>query len=113
MTETKEIKCPMCGEIAKTIQTKYGKRNSCCQLHSWGDGDLATKETHKARQEAHRLFDRIWKTKLMPRTKAYEWLAKALNITRNQCHMKLMDCDMSIKVCHLSLEKLGDFNDRD
>lgn len=72
--------CPICGTQAREVQTKYGLRNSCCGLWSWDRHDLVDAGTHKARNDAHASFDRIWKSRLMPRGDAYKALAEELNL---------------------------------
>jgi hypothetical protein len=101
MSKTHKILCPKCGKEAKTTKTKYGPRNSCCDMWSWGKSPLVDERTHKARRAAHAAFDPIWRSKTLSRTKAYKWLAKELRLPRELCHMKLMDADTAYDVVDL------------
>lgn len=65
-------------------------------------GRLANKELRDAKMLAHTYFDPIWKDGVMRRQKAYEWLAKRLNIPREECHIGMMDmerCRRVVEVC--------------
>ena len=97
MTEIKII-CPKCGNVAQSVQTKYGIRSNCCDLWSWGKAPLTDAKTHKARRLAHEAFDPIWKSKKLSRSGAYRWLAKKLKIPGELCHMKFMDAEMAYDV---------------
>jgi hypothetical protein len=55
-------------------------------------------ETHKARQTAHEVFDRLWKDGLMSRSRAYARLSHMLGITPEQCHMKVMTKRVALQV---------------
>lgn len=113
MTDTIEVICPKCGKVAKNTQTKYGIRSYCCNLWSWKGAPLTDKKTHKARSNAHKHFDVLWKMGFMSRSEAYNWLSKALNISRDACHMKLLNykqCKKVINLCkhfkyHINIDK--------
>lgn len=49
---------------------------------------------------AHDDFDHLWKSGLMGRGQAYAWLAKAMGLPREKCHMKLM----TVEQCELVVE---------
>lgn len=111
MTDTIEVICPKCGKVAKNTQTKYGIRSYCCNLWSWKGAPLADKKTHKARIKAHRHFDILWKTGFLSRSEAYNWLSKTLNISKDVCHMKLLNyeqCKKVIRICR-NFEKSMEF----
>ena len=58
-------------------------------------GKLAKPALRKLRMEVHAVFDPLWRTqKKMTRTKAYEWLAGALGIPIDECHVGLFDEEM-------------------
>lgn len=80
------------------VSTRYGTRNSCCGLWSWGGAPLVDRDTHEARKAAHAAFDTIWKDGLMSRSGAYRALQRKLGLTADQCHMKLMSAEMARKV---------------
>lgn len=56
-------------------------------------GRLANAELRKAKQAAHSVFDPLWKSGTIPRAKAYKWLADTLGISRDNCHIGMMDVD--------------------
>ncbi len=62
-----------------------------CGLWSWDRHPLADAATHEARKAAHAAFDELWKSGAMPRGKAYALLRKELGISKDECHIKLMD----------------------
>jgi hypothetical protein len=92
------MKCPKCDKEAIRTKTKYGIRNKCCGLWSWGQGPLVDGETHEARKAAHGAFDVLWKDGHISRKKAYRKLGKILKMTPEECHMKLMDAKTAKKV---------------
>ena len=58
-------------------------------------GELADEALRAARIAAHRAFDPIWEQGLMTKREAYDWLAQALTMSREDCKiglMKLEDC---------------------
>jgi len=91
-------KCPKCGNKAVERETRYGKRNMCCDLWSWDRHPLVDAETHAARNEAHKTFDALWRGTSMKRSDAYRMLAEEMNLAPEQCHMKLMDADTAHRV---------------
>lgn len=94
-------KCPKCGRVALEVKTRYGLRNKCCDLWSWDRHPLVDAETHKARNEAHAAFDKLWRKgveKVMGRNEAHAALADQMNLAPEQCHMKLMDADTAHRV---------------
>lgn len=50
-------------------------------------GPLADANIRQLRIEAHRMFDRIWKSGIMSRSEAYRWLSDRLCMTRDQAHI--------------------------
>ncbi len=95
--------CPTCGGEPRASQTQYGVRYSCCRLWAWGPYPVVSAETHAARKKAHDAFDALWRkdvSKLtyghrgpVARNAAYKRLSEILGLTREQCHMKLMDAE--------------------
>lgn len=85
-------RCPKCGGNPKTVQTIYGVKRECCGLWAWGSrAPLVDGATHAARAYAHKVFDGLWQSGLVGRSRAYALLARELGITPDECHMKLMD----------------------
>jgi len=56
-------------------------------------GRLANAELRKAKSEAHRAFDPLWRNKTISRTKAYKWLAKKLDMPVKDCHIGMFNVD--------------------
>lgn len=67
-------------------------------------GRLANAELRRAKMAAHYAFDPIWRaqiaaegcSKKKARNEAYGWLAVALGIPREDCHIGMMD----VETCH-------------
>jgi hypothetical protein len=60
----------------------------------------------QARIAAHNAFDPLWKgygpvRPIHSRGSAYRWLATRLGLTKEQCHMKVMDYETCQKVIAL------------
>lgn len=83
--------CPCCGNYAYATDTRYGVRHDHCGLWSWGGAPLVDEYTHEARRAAHAAFDTLWKLHGFTRGEAYKHLASEMGLTRDQCHMKVMD----------------------
>src|SRR5438067_898121 len=84
-----------------------GLKSRCepCGLWSRGSNPLRDEAGHhahgarvRARQDAHRFFDPLWKEGLVDRDTAYELLAQELGIERDACHMSLMDAEVARRV---------------
>jgi hypothetical protein len=101
--------CPKCGNEARTAMTQYGVRAFCCDLWSWDCAPLVDAETHEARKAAHESFDRVWKERQMSRGQAYRLLADRMGLTREQCHMKLMDAETARRVPPIAEQLLREF----
>lgn len=64
-------------------------------------GRLANAELRRAKAAAHAAFDPLWRFDGMRRRDAYGWLAKALGIPTQDCHIGLFDvtqCEAVISV---------------
>jgi hypothetical protein len=65
-------------------------------------GSPANAELRQARRDAHAIFDELWKSKRMSRTKAYKWLASELHINPKNCHIggfDLITCRRVVELC--------------
>lgn len=68
-------------------------------------GRLADAELRKAKQAAHRAFDPFWlaiKPRKAARVNAYAWLARALCLSRENCHIGMFDvatCKRVVLLC--------------
>lgn len=119
------IKCRYCGnEVVLTSNAEiYGKEygNGKCYLcrncrafvgiHTGTTiplGTLANDELRKARNEAHKLFDKLWKspTRIMTRYDAYKWLANKMNLKIEETHIALFEIEQCNKVIELVKEKI-------
>lgn len=56
-------------------------------------GRLANAELRRAKQAAHAAFDPLWRSREMSRRDAYAWLAGALGISPDNCHIGMFDVD--------------------
>lgn len=54
-------------------------------------GRLANAELRRAKSAAHAAFDPLWRQGGMPRRDAYKWLAQALRMRRQDCHIGMFD----------------------
>lgn len=65
-------------------------------------GFLANGELRSKRIQAHRAFDRLWKSGLMTRSQAYIWMQAKFSLNGEQAHIALFSeymCDQLIAVC--------------
>ncbi|AUR88746.1 hypothetical protein NVP2117O_68 [Vibrio phage 2.117.O._10N.261.45.E9] len=69
-------------------------------------GLMADRETRKARSNAHRAFDAVWKESSMTRREAYYWLRAQLGINIKECHIGLFDAETCDLVISLSRTKV-------
>lgn len=99
--------CPRCGQPATQTLTLAGRKSRCepCGLWSKGSKPLRDEAGHqahgarvRARQNAHLLFDPLWKKGLVDRDTAYELLAQELGIQREACHVSLMEAEIARRV---------------
>ncbi len=84
--------------MAKRSQTRFGVRDDCCGLWSWGGKPLTDGDTHTARREAHDAFDNLWRDGRMSRGEAYRLLQGALGLTAEDCHMARMPLEQARRV---------------
>ena len=66
-------------------------------------GTPANAELRKIRMQAHDAFDPVWKSGTTSRSAAYGWLAEALGIKINDCHIGQFNteaCQQVIGLCH-------------
>ena len=119
------VKCPYCGADAKLVDSaivyhghSYGNIWLCkpcdayCGVHKNDNqnrplGRLANKELREWKVKAHAAFDPLWKSKQMPRGKAYGLLQKLMNLGTEHAHIGLFDVDQ----CKTLIEKLKEYHD--
>jgi hypothetical protein len=119
--------CIECGNLARLVCGKriyphrpdlYGKNFYLCQCGAYCGTHRGTSKplgypcgpvTRKARLGAHDAFDRLWRGKDAPmrRGDAYRWLAEAMNMTRDECHIGMMTAEQAGKVRAASLAELS------
>lgn len=56
-------------------------------------GRMADRKTKELRKKAHEVFDRLWKSELVTRDRAYIWLAHELKIDPATCHIAWLSKD--------------------
>ena len=115
--------CPYCGDPAKLVggdaiypsrpdlySKKFWRCNPChayVGCHPGTEtplGRLADGPLRKAKMDAHAAFDPIWKEGRLYRGQAYAWLAQALNLTQDECHIGMFDlegCQKVVEVCRV------------
>lgn len=64
--------------------------------------------TAKLRLLAHNEFDKLWRSGLMQRKKAYAWLSRMLSIEFEQCHLSQLSKDQLKDVITLSADYMAD-----
>lgn len=65
-------------------------------------GTLANRETRNARKRTKAVFNPFWQGGKMQRSEAYQALASALGIPKEECHIAWFDvamCDRAIEAC--------------
>jgi len=122
------VECPYCGQEAELVggdviypyrPDLFAKRFwQCAPCHAYvgchkdtGEplGRLANAELRRAKMAAHAAFDPLWRTfpkkeRNVRRKRAYAWLAKALGIPREECHIGMFDVDMCYRVIEICEE---------
>jgi len=124
----KRIICPYCGGSAVLREDKYvhgdngkGKLLYVCKNYPVCDsyvgvhegtkvplGTLANAELRNKRIRAHKLFDAVWKNRIMSKKEAYRWIQCMFGIAENDAHIgKFSDyrCDELMRNCTNMLDK--------
>ena len=101
------IRCPYCGAVAVIRPAAEIYQNEKCkeELYVCSNypackayvgmnpktrmplGELADGDLRHLRIRAHRIFDRIWQTGLMPRREAYRWMADYFALPMSEAHI--------------------------
>lgn len=111
--------CPEDGQPMYQKKGKYGPYLVCqnwpkCDvshgLHPDGEpmGVPAGKKTREARVLAHEKFDRFWQNRLMTRREAYQWMQKAMALSKDDAHI----ASLSFNQCHALMAIIRDEEDR-
>jgi len=100
--------CPTCGSLGDLTESPWGYRYECVPCGTrvgchpgttHALGTMADAETRQLRINAHALFDPIWRdtmrrrhtSKRVARSDAYQWLAAALALPVEDCHIAMLD----------------------
>jgi len=121
----KYIKCPYCKRRANLVtgETVYphrlelfglkfyecipcDARVGCHKGTTKPLGRLANAELRDWKMKAHAALDPMWISGYAKRWVAYAWLANALGIKKDACHIGLFDVDTCKRVIALSHERL-------
>jgi zinc-finger-containing domain len=71
-------------------------------------GELADEALRAARIAAHKAFDPIWEQGLMTKREAYDWLAQALAMSREDCKIGLMTLEDCSRVGQAVWDRFGE-----
>lgn len=112
-----EVPCTYCEGQAELISSTrvYGGRDygmlwACLKCQAWVGvhkgstkplGILANAELRTLKMRVHQVFDRLWKSGTVSRTKAYKWLAEQMQIPPNKCHIGMFNdvmCKRALEV---------------
>lgn len=114
-----EPKCIECGEMGLLVSGSmvyphrpdlYGLNFYRCPCgafvgcHPKGMRPLgypAGPETRKARTQAHKIFDQLWRNGFMQRRDAYRWLANKMNMEYDDCHFGMMTKEQAEKAIYI------------
>lgn len=61
-------------------------------------GGMVGEYTRLMRGRAHGWFDKIWQEGYMKRDRAYQWLAKAMGVDKDDCHIAMFNDDQCRQV---------------
>lgn len=123
----RKITCPYCGSPAILREGNYvygedsiAEKLYVCQRYPDCDayvgvfkdnrtpkGTLANSELRNKRIRAHRAFDEIWKSGIMSRGQAYQWMQHKFGLSKDQAHIGYFSdylCLQLIEACNEVLE---------
>ena len=100
--------CPYCGRNTVLVDSvevygrSYGMMYLCRPCRAYVGchqgttralGRLANAELRAAKHQAHEVFDRLWKERVISRHEAYRLLAEELNINPDYAHIGMLDVE--------------------
>ncbi len=130
-----KVICPYCGEPATLVNGNkvYPHRIDLFEKNFWfcekdqawvgchkpaaegglGDGTaplgrLADAALRRAKSAAHVAFDPLWKTKIMTRRAAYQWMQREMGLDSVQGHIGMMDEEQCYKLVELVRHRAPD-----
>ena len=107
------VYCGECGAPMVLRESRYGPFYGCSRFPecrgSHGAhrdtgkplGTPADRETKKARIEAHRAFDALWRSRKMTRTQAYQWMREAMGLDKDGAHIGLFTKEQCVRLVAL------------
>jgi uncharacterized protein YbaR (Trm112 family) len=118
----KGLICPYCKQPTvfvdseEVYQKSYGMIYLCRPCKAWVGihkdseraalGRIANAELREWKKKAHAAFDPIWKSNLMNRHNAYEWLSQQLKLPRHYTHIGFFGVDTCKRVVALCKKEL-------
>jgi len=109
-----DLKCPECDAVLVfRTEGKYGPFYGCSNYpkchgahsaHEDGTpmGIPADQATRTKRRETHNAFDSLRVELVWSRGYSYRWLAKRMNLSKEQCHIgcfSMAQCEQAIAIC--------------
>lgn len=123
MPKTKrQVNCDYCEKPARLMDSaplyggiSYGMVWACFDCNAWVGchknskdhaplGRLANKELRRAKMEAHRALDPLWKSGGMRRKDAYQLVAEQMSIPAREMHIGMLDVNQCRRVVEVCLE---------
>lgn len=114
----KGVICPYCQRTAALVDSiviyrtrSYGPAWRCAPCDAYVGchpgterplGRLANAELRKAKIEAHKYFDSIWREGHMSRSEAYRWLADQLGMHPRGVHIGYFGVEQCVRVVEIS-----------
>jgi len=111
-----EVICPYCGKPAEFVDSNlvYGRSFGMIYLCAPCDarvgvkkgtdipiGTLADALLREHRKLTHAVFDPLWKSRQMTRSKAYLWLSRRMGLNTLQCHIGKFNVEQCQKAIQL------------
>ena len=123
----RKIFCPYCGSpaVLRNGSYVYGKDSIAKKLYVCSKypvcdayvgvfkdnltpkGTLANSELRNKRIRAHKAFDEIWRSGIMSRGQAYQWMQHKFGLSKDQAHIGCFSdymCLQLLKACNEVLE---------
>lgn len=132
MKKQKRITCPYCGAHAVLqkgsfvhgdkskeeylyVCSNYPRCDAYVGVHAGTKipkGTLANGDLRNKRIKTHKMFDKVWKSKLMTKKEAYRWMTYVMGLPCEMAHIGSFSdyrCDELTKICKELLQnnKIG------